>query len=475
MSIYKRGNVYWTKFGLYGQIFRESLRTSDWQEAKDEEKRLIAKAQEGKILGIAPGVPADQFARLPFAAAVELYCRDREPNLAETTQGSEFDHATPLIRFFSARAARGAETRVNRITEAVIREYISERRKAGGRRKAGCANATINKELGILRGVLRRAKCWHLFSDEIKRLKEPKSHVGRALEHGEKLRLVRVGSLKPKWERAYRATRLALNTAMRKGEILHLQWRDVNFLDRTILVRRGKTDESVREIPLNREAYDVMVELRGEASKLWGPDLSPDWYVFYWWPVGRVPDPTRPAKGFRSAWRSLTRAIQCPGCGEIQKTGEKCVKCGAEIKDMRNALAGLRFHDLRHQAITELSEGQASDETIMSIAGHIDRKMMSHYSHVRRQARRVAVEALDKGLVEQLTLMVEGSEKGGDRAQRGAQSDQFGEAFVPQVAEKNGGDDETRTRDLCRDRTEATEVARSGTPSKRPPKRLRSQ
>jgi hypothetical protein len=48
----------------------------------------------------------------------------------------------------------------------------------------------------------------------------------------------------------------------------------------------------------------------------------------------------------------------------------------------------LRFHDLRHQAITELSEGNASDETIMSIAGHIDRRMMIHYSHVRKSARR---------------------------------------------------------------------------------------
>ena len=54
----------------------------------------------------------------------------------------------------------------------------------------------------------------------------------------------------------------------------------------------------------------------------------------------------------------------------------------------------MRFHDLRHQAITELSEGQASDETIMSIAGHIDRRMMSRYSHIRKKARRAAVDAL---------------------------------------------------------------------------------
>jgi hypothetical protein len=104
----------------------------------------------------------------------------------------------------------------------------------------------------------------------------------------------------------------------------------------------------------------------------------------------------RSMKSWRSAWRSLTRAIQCPECGKIQDPGGKCKdrKCGADIKGLQSPLARLRFHDLRHQAITELSEGQASDETIMSIAGHVDRRMMSHYSHVRKQARRAALDRL---------------------------------------------------------------------------------
>ena len=34
-------------------------------------------------------------------------------------------------------------------------------------------------------------------------------------------------------------------------------------------------------------------------------------------------------------------------------------------------MPGLRFHDLRHHAITELAESQASERTIMAIAGHI--------------------------------------------------------------------------------------------------------
>ena len=108
------------------------------------------------------------------------------------------------------------------------------------------------------------------------------------------------------------------------------------------------------------------------------------------------PNPTRPATTWRTAWRSMTRSIVCPECGEFQDPGERCANptCAADIHKVRSPIAGLRFHDLRHQAITELAEGGASDETVMSIAGHIDRRMMSRYSHIRKQARRAALEKL---------------------------------------------------------------------------------
>ena len=48
-----------------------------------------------------------------------------------------------------------------------------------------------------------------------------------------------------------------------------------------------------------------------------------------------------------------------------------------DISKLKSVTAGFRFHDLRHQAITELSEGGASDATIMGIAGHVSRKMLS--------------------------------------------------------------------------------------------------
>jgi Phage integrase family len=70
---------------------------------------------------------------------------------------------------------------------------------------------------------------------------------------------------------------------------------------------------------------------------------------------------------WRTAWRSLTREA---------------------------GLVGLRFHDLRHHAITELAESSTSEQTILSIAGHVSARMLSHYSHVRLEAKRTALSAL---------------------------------------------------------------------------------
>ena len=81
-------------------------------------------------------------------------------------------------------------------------------------------------------------------------------------------------------------------------------------------------------------------------------------------------DPTRHVGGWRKAWRKLTR------------------KAG---------LGGLRFHDLRHHAITELAESGESEQTILAIAGHVDRRMLERYSHIRLEAKRRALEVLSSG------------------------------------------------------------------------------
>jgi hypothetical protein len=53
-----------------------------------------------------------------------------------------------------------------------------------------------------------------------------------------------------------------------------------------------------------------------------------------------------------------------------------------------------RFHDLRHTFISRLAESQASDSTVMALAGHVSRPIMERYSHLRMEAKHRAVDDL---------------------------------------------------------------------------------
>jgi hypothetical protein len=53
-----------------------------------------------------------------------------------------------------------------------------------------------------------------------------------------------------------------------------------------------------------------------------------------------------------------------------------------------------RWHDNRHTLITELAESGAGDQTIMDIAGHVSKQMLKHYSQIRMEAKRSALEAI---------------------------------------------------------------------------------
>jgi integrase len=423
MSLYKRGRTWHTDFTVNGQRFRQSLDTTDWREAQSKEKDLIAQASAGKL---AP--TSQQFSKLNLSQAIERYLEDRAAHVQPRSKRSESDHAKPLREYFGS-------VPIARIDTDSVLGYIRHRKAKG------LSNTTVNMEIGILRRILKRAKRWHFVADEIPHLPERRD-IGRALQPEEKLHLLKLAQSKPEWETAYLASMLALNTTMRGCEIKQLLWRDIDFIDRSLTIRRSKTLAGERVIPLNANAYNAIMRLRKRAQKLFGADLQPDWYVFPSAEGYSKPDPTKPMSGWRSAWRSLTRAVTCPACGELQNPSTICQKpeCGTDISKLKSSIAGLRFHDLRHHAITELAESQASDRTIMSIAGHVSQRMLAHYSHVRIEAKRKALDALAVGVKPDGYVTTDVTK----RAE--------GAILSGQALERIGGDDGTRTRGLCRDR-----------------------
>jgi Phage integrase family len=94
-------------------------------------------------------------------------------------------------------------------------------------------------------------------------------------------------------------------------------------------------------------------------------ETKPEWYVFPWGKP-RPSDPTRPVTTLKTSWTN--------------------------VRD--NAEVTVRWHDNRHTMVTELAESGAGDQTIMDIAGHVSKQMVKHYSHIRMEAKRTALESI---------------------------------------------------------------------------------
>ncbi len=359
MSLKKRGKTWHCHFVINGQRFRQSLGTKDWREAQAKEKELIGQAMEGKLTQT-----STTLARQPFGQAADDYVTARKLELAPASRAKEKQLLVQLRAYFKQEPLKS-------LTAKRITEYRARRAEQG------VGPATLNAEMGILRRVMKRARLWARVADEIRPLREP-STIGRAITEEEKQRLLKTAVMRPEWETAYLAAILCLNTTARGCELKGLQWSDVDLFGRTLTIRKSKTAAGERVVPLTDVAASALARLRQRAEGF--GSVEPSHYVF----AAFVPkftfsgkrvidynvtgfDPTRHVNSWRSAWRTLTKKAGLPG---------------------------FRFHDLRHCAITQLAENGTSDSTIMAIAGHVSRRMLERYSHVRMEAKRKALEAL---------------------------------------------------------------------------------
>jgi len=434
MALTKRGKTWHTHFFVDGQRYRQSLHTSKYREAEKEERKLKDRAERGEL-----SPAAQQFTRLGFAEAAERYVESRKLELSDVSLKKEHQLLVQPRRFFKSEPlSRISSDRLLSFREWRVAQHV------------GCA--TINMEMGVIRRILKRAKRWHLLAADIKPLKERRT-VGRAMTLDEKLRLLRLAAGKPDWQMARLAMTLALNTTMRGCELKGLRWSDVNLMGKLLTIRKSKTDAGERVIPLNNAALAAVLELRERAKGFGGLEIGH--FVFPSCENGNM-NPTMPQKSWRTAWRYLTRAIECPMCKRIQAPAAECCnnRCKADIRDVKSPTAGLRFHDLRHHAITELAESQVSDQTIMAIAGHVSPKMLAHYSHVRLEAKRNALEALARfGSNASAAEVPEHMDLGEEQPLYDTSHDTKGnepESASAELIEKNGRPEWTRTIDLFR-------------------------
>ena len=249
------------------------------------------------------------------------------------------------------------------INDVTVKEYQT------ARLKEKAAPKSINEEAGFLLRMLGEQ------GDSI-RAKLKRGHALKLAARGQASRAFtleeKAALLAAAKERRsnviYPALMLALHAGMRDAEIRGLQWGRVDLVGAMVTVGDSKTEAGQgRTIPLNS---DILGALVAHAKWYLGKfgSTRQEWYLF---PFGKPQptDPARPMTSLKTVWARVKKDAKVAG----------------------------RWHDNRHTFITDLAEsGEAGDETIRDLAGHVSKQMLKHYSHIRTEAKRRAVDSLVK-------------------------------------------------------------------------------
>jgi integrase len=403
MSLYRRGETWWYKFSFNGQSIRESAKTNSKTVARAAEL-----ARHRDLERAYNRIPKRE--RVPlFSSAADVWLAGKEGLAPKSTE--RYEQCVPHLK----------EEFGKRLVCDIDANDVAEYQRK--RRVAGVSNRTVNYEVGALRGILRQFGLWGPIADRVRALPE-RHDVGRAISAEDEKKLLSAAS-------ASRSPALlplflvSLDTGMRTSEVqalrhrdLRLAWVDGNIANGEVIVPRSKTAAGTgRLIPFTSRICGCL--------SLWVsrfPEAGPNSFVFPFHQIGisgnsRIVevydvDLERPMGSWRKAW----------------------------LGACKNAGVRYRWHDLRHTFVSRLAESATiSEQTIRSLAGHVSRQMLEHYSHIRSHAKQAAIRCLEEqpsALILEETGHRIGHSDAGDQTSAKANS-----------LETNGGPARTRTWD----------------------------
>jgi len=338
MGVYLRGKSYYINFYEDGKRYTE--RVGQVSESVAKEKLAIKRAE------VIRGEWKPKKIRISFDKFREEYLKltkaDRKPRSVLRDECS-LKH---LSKTFGSKM-------LSEINPLMIAGYKKKRQDEGAK------PATINREVGCLRTMLNRALSWGKLQrlsfgfgkkKDVRFLQEPNGRK-RILSPEEETRLLETVRLTRKSQHLEPIIITALNTGMRKGEILNLKWSKVDFKNGNITVEDTKNGET-RIVPMNKKLTETL-----EGAK----KVSRGEYVF-----SENGVPYRDVK--TGWWTALEKA----------------------------KIEGFRFHDLRHTFGTRLGMNGYDLKTIMEIMGIKDPNVAMIYLNPTPQHKRNAVESLEK-------------------------------------------------------------------------------
>lgn len=150
---------------------------------------------------------------------------------------------------------------------------------------------------------------------------------------------------------------LALETAMRLGELLALEWQYINFESRVATLPDTKNGE-VRYVPLSTRALQSLQTVNRHPAHR---------RVFWKWSASDT---------VNKPWR---KAVEIARNSYV----EDCEKRGEQPHD--GFLTNLRFHDLRHETTSRFFEGGFNAMEVATITGHKTLQMLKRYTHLRAE------------------------------------------------------------------------------------------
>ncbi len=311
-----------------GRRKRESIGPSKELAKKVLQKRKVQIA-ENKYLDVKKNE------RIPFSEMARLYLEAySKPNKRSWSRDElSIKH---LNSFFSNKY-------LHEIGPLTIEKYKVERKRQ-------VSPSTVNRELACLKHMYVKAIEWGKIdvspASKVRLFKEENRRT-RYLEEEEIERLYEAcsGHLRP-------ILVTALNTGMRKGEILNLKWVDVDLRNRVISILNSKNDEK-REIPVNEDLFQALLRVRKNLESS---------YVF------------------------------CKEDGVPYRD----VKTGFKAALKRAKISNFRFHDLRHTFASRLVMKGVDLKTVQELLGHKDVRMTLRYSHLSPDHKKAAVEKLSK-------------------------------------------------------------------------------
>ena len=227
-----------------------------------------------------------------------------------------------------------AKVALSDLTAGMVSAYCAERLQR-------VKPSSLNRELDVLRHAFATARrSWdlplaHNAFAEVTRLKTAAPR-DRRLQSDERERL-RAAYDQCRNPHIRFLVELALETAMRRGELLNMRWQDV-LSDKSVLRIPVTKNGHARTIPLSRSALSLLEALSEHRSSA----------------LARVLPITDNAA--KMAWRRIVR---------------------------RARLENLRFHDLRHEAISMFFERGLNVPEVALISGHRDPRMLFRYTHPR--------------------------------------------------------------------------------------------